>query len=68
MISLTPIQQQTLDFVRSFQSENGYSPSLREMAEGFDKSITSMTQRIHQLKKKRYIKLHKNIARGIEIL
>lgn len=63
--SITPKQKEVLDFVTTFHSKKGYSPSLEEMANRFKKSIPTIHQFINTLVKKGYLTRTENTSRGI---
>ena len=61
-------QEEILDFVASFRDENGYSPSLREIAEAFElNSVATVHQHVSALEKKGYFKKGWNVGRSIEL-
>lgn len=68
-ISVKPItgrQKEALDFINSFVRENGYSPSLRELADFLDtKNLSTAQYFILQLEKKGYLKREHYKNRGI---
>lgn len=65
--SLTPRQKKVLDFIRKFAEENGYSPSLGEIAKYLKKSISTVQHFVEELENKAYIHKEENIARGISL-
>lgn len=68
MESLTEVQQNTFNFIKKFWEENGYSPSVQEIADNAGISIRAVYDCILLLEKKRYIKHTKYVARSIVIL
>lgn len=64
---LTPKQKRVLDFIRDFQSKNGYSPSLKEISRYIGKSITTSQHYVEELKKRGFIKKQRDIARGVGV-
>lgn len=62
---LTPRQKKVLDFIRKFAEENGYSPSLGEIAKFLKKSISTAQHYVEELKNRGYLRKEENIARGI---
>ena len=68
MKELTRIQQQTIEFIEAFIAENGYAPTLREMAEYFGVSHEAIADRIYYIEQKGRIKCAPNKARAIRIL
>lgn len=68
MNTLTPRQQQVLDFIRSFQKERGAPPSFREIALqlGF-KSLNTVQQHLRLICQKGHIRLNPGKARGIDV-
>ena len=65
--SLTPKQKKVLDFVYSFTDKHGYSPSLNEIAQKFNKSTPTIHQYIETLKEKGFLRKESNISRGIKL-
>ncbi|MEK7558905.1 MAG: transcriptional repressor LexA [Patescibacteria group bacterium] len=65
MVNLTPKQKQILDFIKGFIEENGYPPSLAEMAKQFKKSIPTVHQLVETLKHKGFLTKETDVARGI---
>lgn len=47
--TLSKRQQELMDFIFSFRSKHGYSPTLQEMAEKFDLSRTSIAEHMKAL-------------------
>jgi repressor LexA len=68
MKTLTPRQQEVLNFIRSFQKERGAPPSFREIAYqlGF-KSLNTVQQHLRLICQKGYIHLNPGKARGIDV-
>lgn len=62
---LTPKQKHVLDFIQKFSENNGYSPSLSEIARYLKKSISTVQHFIEELQHKGYLQKEDNIARGI---
>lgn len=62
---LTGKQKETLDFINSFVMENGYSPSLQEIANHLDKNLSTAQYFVKQLKEKGYLVKSAKKARGI---
>lgn len=67
MQTLTPKQKQILDFLTSYTNDNGYAPSLEEMARKFKKTIPTIFQHIKTLKSKGFLLKTDNISRGIQL-
>lgn len=59
-------QAEILSFIRQFQRERGYSPSLAEIASRFKISIPTVHQHISYLKKKNLLATHKGKKRSIQ--
>jgi len=69
MRKLSRRQNQVLEYLVSFYQENGYSPTIREVGDHFDwKSTGTVRDVINALDGKGFIKVHRRIHRGIEIL
>lgn len=64
-MTITPKQKQVLDFIKYFVKENGYSPSLHEIAGHFRKSISTAQHFVEELGSRGYLQKTDNIARGI---
>ena len=62
---LTPRQKKVLDFIRKFGDERGYSPSLKEIAKHFKRSISTAQYYIEELQRKGHIRKEENQTRGI---
>jgi len=65
MVNLTPKQKHVLDFIEEFTIENGYPPSLSEIAKKFNKSIPTIFQFVQTLKTKGFLEKENDVARGI---
>ena len=64
-MSLTPKQKRVLDFVNRFTLKHGYAPSLHEIADYLQKSISTAQHFIEELQEKGYLRKKGNVARGI---
>ncbi len=62
---LTGKQKETLDFISSFVRENGYSPSLQEIANHIGKNLSTAQYFVNELEEKGYLTKNANMARGI---
>lgn len=62
---LTPKQKEIFDFIKTYTSNNGYAPSLREIASCFSKSLSTVQYLVDELKNRGYIDKEINRARGI---
>ena len=60
-------QAEVLKFIVEFQKENGYSPSLAEIASFFDVSIPTIHQHIAYLQQKNLLSVKKNKKRSIDV-
>lgn len=66
MQNLTPKQKQIFEFIKKYYHQNGYSPSLKELAKHFKKSTATIHQYIAYLQKKGFISTPaKGTARGL---
>lgn len=66
--SITPKQQQILDYMKSVILERGYPPSVREICEGVNlKSTSSVFSHLERLEKNGYIRRDPTKPRAIEI-
>lgn len=69
MTYLTKRQREILDFLRSFQRERGYAPSLEEIASHFGLSaVSTVHEHLQNLTEKGYLRRGWNRARSIEPL
>lgn len=65
---LTDKQSEILDFIKSFISENGFPPTLREIGKNFNISSTFGVKRhLEALKKKGYLNINSNSSRAISV-
>jgi repressor LexA len=66
---LTGKQKGVLDFINTFLRENGYSPSLKEIAAFIETENLSTAQYyVEELEKKGHLKRNSNKARGITLV
>ena len=69
MRKLSPKQQQILDFIRRFLRERSCPPTVRDILAGCKLSSTSVVDyNLRILESERFIRRHRDIARGIELL
>ena len=68
MISLTDRQRTILHFLKSFLSENGYPPTVREIGTHFKMQWAAAKNHLKALEAKGYIRVNQYKSRGIEIL
>jgi repressor LexA len=67
-MALTRRQKEVLDFIASYQVENGYSPSYEEIARGLNlASIATVHKHISALDKKNYLHRGHNQSRSIDV-
>jgi repressor LexA len=67
-MALTRRQKEVLDFIASYQVENGYSPSYEEIARGLNlASIATVHKHISALDKKNYLHRSHNQSRSIDV-
>lgn len=64
---LPPKQQEILDFINKYQSENGYGPTLEELANHFQKKIPTIHQHIQALRAKGMLRPGSANSRNIGI-
>ncbi len=58
-----------LKFLESFQNENGFPPSIREIGENTNISSTSVVNYyLNQLEEMNYIERESNVSRGIRLM
>jgi DNA-binding MarR family transcriptional regulator len=65
MMGLTPKQKQVFEFISQFYEDNGYSPTLEEIAKKFKKSVPTIQQYIDALIKKEYLHKTEGSVRNI---
>lgn len=63
----TKKQQQIFEFIKEFQDEHKYSPSLEEIASCFKISIPTVHQHVQALRKKGLLRTEKGKKRSIEV-
>lgn len=69
MKALSAKQQHLLKFIRRFWEERGYPPAIRDIVAGCGLSSTSVADyNLNILEREGYIRRHREIARGIELL
>jgi repressor LexA len=67
-MALTRRQKEVLDFIASYQVENGYSPSYEEIARGLElASIATVHKHISALQTRNYLHRSHNQSRSIEV-
>ena len=67
-MALTKRQKQLLDFIATFQDENGYCPSYEEIARGLElASLATVHKHISVLEGKNYLKRGFNQSRSLEL-
>ena len=67
--ALKPVQRKILDFIRSFLSEKGYPPTIREIGDGVSlRSTSSVFGNLQKLEEKGYIRRDPTRSRSIEIV
>jgi repressor LexA len=67
--SLSPKQEQIINFVTTFLHDKGYPPTIRDIAAGCGISSTSVVAyNLNKLEQAGYIRRHSDISRGIEFL
>jgi repressor LexA len=67
--ALSPRQQKILGFIRGFLADKAYPPTIRDIVNGCGISSTSVADyNLIILEKSGYIRRHREISRGIELL
>jgi repressor LexA len=65
----TKKQHETLDFIRHFISEHGYSPSYREIMNGCNyTSVATVALHVNNLIKRGHLQKRNNSARSLEVV
>jgi len=68
-MALTKKQRQILDYVESFVSSNGYSPSYEEIAQAFDySSLATVHEHLTNLEQKGFLRKNYNKSRSLEVV
>jgi len=64
---LTKKQKEILDFIKKYIKKNGYSPTIEEIAEYFDRSVGTIHEHLEVLKEKGVLEKQDNQPRAINI-
>ncbi len=68
-LPMTRIQREILDYLNTYNDENGYAPSFEEIASRFNySSLATVHEHLSNLERKGYITKRHNEARAITIL
>lgn len=68
-ITLYKRQRQIVDFIAQYIQKNGYSPTLKEIAECIGvSSLATVHEHLQALQRKKIIKKHDGAVRGIELI
>lgn len=68
-VTLYKRQRQIVDFIAQYLQRNGYSPTLKEIAESIGvSSLATVHEHLQALQRKKVIKKHDGAVRGIELL
>ena len=69
MKTLSSKQQHIIDFIRSFWQDRGYPPTIRDIVSSCGISSTSVVDyNLDILEREGYIRRHRDVSRGIELL
>lgn len=68
MDQLTVKQQEVYDFIKKYINNQGYSPTIREIAYIFDKSVGTIHPMLKRLQKKGFIDFEEGKSRTLKIL
>ncbi|WP_338924016.1 hypothetical protein V0M98_38025 (plasmid) [Pseudomonas silesiensis] len=69
MRAITPKQEMVLDFLQKFINENGYPPSMAEIADGLNfKSVNGACDHLKRLKAKGFVTMQPGQCRTIQIV
>ena len=69
MKTLSARQQRIIEYIRRFQGDNGYPPTIRDIVAGCKISSTSVVDyNLNILKREGYIRRHPEVARGMELI
>lgn len=68
-VTLYKRQRQIVDYIAQYIQRNGYSPTLREIADAIGvNSLATVHEHLQALERKRVIRKHEGSARGIELI
>lgn len=68
-VTLYKRQRQIVDFIAQYIQKNGYSPTLREIADSIGvSSLATVHEHIQALVRKKVIRKHEGAVRGLELL
>ena len=68
-VTLYKRQRQIVDFIAQYLQKNGYSPTLKEIANSIGvSSLATVHEHLQALQRKKVIKKHDGAVRGIELL
>lgn len=68
-VTLYKRQRQIVDYIAQYIQKNGYSPTLREIADSIGvSSLATVHEHLQALVRKKVIKKHEGTVRGIELL
>jgi repressor LexA len=68
-VTLYKRQRQIVDFLAQYIQRNGYSPTLREIADALGvSSLATVHEHLQALERKHVIRRHEGSARGIELI
>lgn len=68
-ITLYKRQRQIVDFIAQYIQKNGYSPTLKEIAESIGvSSLATVHEHLQALQRKKIIRKHDGAVRGIELV
>lgn len=68
MQELTKVQSDIVVFIRSFISNQGYCPTLQEVADWAGISVNAMCQNLQRLKKKGVVSWEENSPRTLRVI
>jgi repressor LexA len=68
-VTLYKRQRQIVDFIAQYIQRNGYSPTLREIADAIGvSSLATVHEHLQALERKHVIRRHEGASRGIELI
>jgi len=68
-VTLYKRQRQIVDFIAQYLQKNGYSPTLREIADSIGvSSLATVHEHLQALQRKKVIRKHEGSVRGIELI
>jgi repressor LexA len=68
MTELSKRQQEVYDFINQYHAENGFSPSMADIADGLDLANSTIATYIDNLKKKGRVTSMPGVPRSLKVV